>query len=154
MAFEHRGIAQIVVERDARVVDQHVKRLNLRDGIPDVRGVGHVQRHGDDALIGRSDRSARAGVHPPRSPAQCFLHEGPANPAIGAVSERFGVLLVGVAADGQGRVPILADAECRDESAPGAVMIKHAVAQEVDPRAITVGAARVGPHRAGQLRIE
>src|SRR5437588_4307719 len=69
------------------------------------------------------------------------------------VGEGFRVLLICVATDGQRRCSVLADAECRDESAPGAVVIEHAVGEGVNPGAVLVAARRLGWHRAGQLRI-
>ena len=44
-----------------------------------------------------------------------------------SVSHGLWVPVTDVAADGDGRTSVLADAECRDETGPGAVVIEHAV---------------------------
>jgi hypothetical protein len=65
--FEHGRIAQVVVERQAGVVDQDVERFDVIDCSPNVRRVGHVQGQGPDAPIRMGQRPARAGVHPFRA---------------------------------------------------------------------------------------
>ena len=37
-------IAQVIVERDAGVVDEHVERIDLIDSPLDLRSAGHIQR--------------------------------------------------------------------------------------------------------------
>src|ERR1700685_1908215 len=68
-------VPEVAVERDARVVDEDVERLDLADGFPDLPGVRHVQGQGGDAHVGVSPAHARAGVYPPRTPAQGLVHQ-------------------------------------------------------------------------------
>jgi len=42
--FKQVEIAQIVVDGNARIVDEDVERFDLIDCLPDLRGAGHVQR--------------------------------------------------------------------------------------------------------------
>lgn len=49
--FEHGPIAEVVVDRHAGIVDQHVERLDLLDGLLNLGLVGHVEDHRRDTRI-------------------------------------------------------------------------------------------------------
>jgi hypothetical protein len=77
-------ITQVVVQRDAGVVDQDIERSDLPGRFPDLRRAGHIQDQRRDPVVGVGNGLARAGVHPPRAPAQGFLDQGPPDPAVGS----------------------------------------------------------------------
>jgi len=49
--FERRPLAEVVVERDARVVDEDVERLDALGRGPDLRRVSDIQVQGRDARV-------------------------------------------------------------------------------------------------------
>jgi len=49
--FEHVEIAQIVVDGDARIVNEDIECVDLIDCPLDLRTVGHVERQGRHAFI-------------------------------------------------------------------------------------------------------
>jgi hypothetical protein len=49
-------ITQIVIDWDAGIVDEGVERADLVGRLPDLRGVGHVQRYLRHAFIGDLQR--------------------------------------------------------------------------------------------------
>ncbi len=73
MLFEHGTITQVIEQRDAGVVDEDVKRLDLPGRVLNLRGAGHVQGQGRDPLVGAGQGLARAGIHPPGTSAEGFF---------------------------------------------------------------------------------
>jgi hypothetical protein len=73
--LERRALAEVVVDRHAGVVDQHVERRDALDGGPDLLGVGDVQDERGDALVGMVQGLPGPGVDPPRASAQGLFDE-------------------------------------------------------------------------------
>ncbi len=65
--LENGAIAEVVVRRDAGVVDENVQRVDLLDGRPDLRGVGHVECEWRDPLVRVRERLPSTGVDAPRT---------------------------------------------------------------------------------------
>ena len=84
VAFEHGTIAQVVVERDASVVDEDVERADYPGSFLDLRRAGHVQGQRGDALVWVGQRHTRAGIHPLRVPAKRFFDQRLADAAVGS----------------------------------------------------------------------
>ncbi len=82
VAFERRTIAQVVIERHAGVVDEDVQRFDFVNRLLNVRGIGHVQSKGHDAVVGVSQGCARTDVHALCASAQCLLDQRPTDAAI------------------------------------------------------------------------
>ena len=51
MPFERGTIAQVIVKRQAGVIDEDIERLDSLDSCLNLRRVGHVQGQGRDATI-------------------------------------------------------------------------------------------------------
>jgi hypothetical protein len=73
VVFEGAAIAEVGVEAQAGVVDKDIEGLDALGGCPDLRGVGHVQSEGRDALIRVGQGLACTGVDPLRASVQGFL---------------------------------------------------------------------------------
>ncbi len=75
---------------DAGVVDQQLHVCRGRDGVANLRLVGHVERQRDDpSAVAGAERSegvdvARGRVHLGRPSRDQGIHDGFADPAIGA----------------------------------------------------------------------
>ena len=50
--FERGAVAQIVLERDAGIVDENIDRVDFLDSRPNLRGVCDVQLEERDAAVG------------------------------------------------------------------------------------------------------
>ena len=85
--LERRTVAQVIVERDAGIVDEEIEGFDLVDGSLDLRHVGHVQGQGRDALVGVGQRHASTGIHALRASPQGFLDERPPDAAVGPGNE-------------------------------------------------------------------
>ena len=83
MLFEHGTIAQIIVKRQAGVVDEYIERFDSLDSVLNLRSVGHVQGQGRDAPIQVGQGLARTGIHPLRASPQGFLDQRLSDTAIG-----------------------------------------------------------------------
>ena len=84
MPFERGAIAQVIIERQAGVVDEDVERPDSPDSALNLLGIGYVQGQRRDALIQVGQGLARTGVHPLRASAQGFLDQRLSDTAIGA----------------------------------------------------------------------
>jgi hypothetical protein len=78
------GIAQVVVDRDAGIIDQDIEGFDLTGRPLDLRSAGHVQRQGRHALVGVFESAARSRIDPLRPPSQCLIDERPADASVGA----------------------------------------------------------------------
>ena len=81
--LEHGTIAQVVIERDAGVVDEDVERPDLLGRGLDLRRAGHVQDQGGDAPVRVGQGLPRARVHPAGASAEGFGDERLPDAAIG-----------------------------------------------------------------------
>jgi hypothetical protein len=81
--FEHGTIAQIVVQRDAGVVDEDIESFDLIGSCLDLGGAGHVKGQGRDAPAGVSQGLARAGIHPLRASGESLSDQRLPDAAIG-----------------------------------------------------------------------
>jgi hypothetical protein len=70
MLFQRAAVAEVVVEPQARVVDQDVEGPGLPGGGLDLRRAGHVQAQRRDPLAWMSQRLAGAGAHTRRPSAE------------------------------------------------------------------------------------
>ena len=61
-SFDHFEITQIVVNRDAGIVNEDIERTDLQDCLLDLRSVGYVQSHGRHAFVGDLQRAASTCV--------------------------------------------------------------------------------------------
>lgn len=86
MPFERGSIAQIIVKRQACVIDEDIERFDARDGRLDLRGVGDVQDQWRDAPIQVGQGLACPGIHPFRASPQGFLDQRLSDAAIGTRS--------------------------------------------------------------------
>ena len=86
-ALEDFGIAEVVVRRYAGVVDEEVEAVDRAGGALNVLGAGDVQLHGRNASVCMREWPARSRVHAPRSAAQRFVDECPADAAAGACDQ-------------------------------------------------------------------
>ena len=84
MLFDHRAIAQIIVERDAGVVDEDIERCDFLDCRLNLRSVRDVERQRRDTRVGMRQRLARSGIDAPGAALQCFVHKGSPDTAIGS----------------------------------------------------------------------
>ncbi len=84
MLFECGAIAQVIVERQAGVIDEDIERFNSLDGCLNLRRVGHVQGYGRDAPIQVGQGLARSGIHALRASPQGFCDQRLSDAAIGA----------------------------------------------------------------------
>jgi hypothetical protein len=81
--FERGTIAQVIVSRQASVIDEDIERFDSLDRSLNLRSVGHVQGQWRDALIPVGQRLARTGIHPLRASPQRFLDQRLSYTAIG-----------------------------------------------------------------------
>ncbi len=84
MPFERGTIAQVIVKRQAGVIDEDIERFDSLDSSLSLRSVGHVQGQGRDAPIQVGQGLARAGIHPLRASPQGFLDQRLSDTAISA----------------------------------------------------------------------
>jgi len=68
-------VAEVVVQRQAGVVDEDVERLDLLNHGESLRGVRHIKDQRCDARIRVGEGAPRAGVHPPGASPQRFLDQ-------------------------------------------------------------------------------
>jgi hypothetical protein len=68
--FERGTIAQVIVKRDAGIIDEDIERFCSLDSFANLRSVGHVQGQGRDAPIQVGQGLARPGIHPLRASPQ------------------------------------------------------------------------------------
>src|SRR5262249_27609801 len=71
--FERGTIAQIILERDAGVVDEDVQSVDLLGGHANLCGVRDVEHQRRDAAVSVKKRLARAGIDPLRASPQRFV---------------------------------------------------------------------------------
>src|ERR1022692_3879137 len=76
--------AQIVVESDARIVDEDVEGVNLVDRPLDLLSAGHIERQWAYTLIGDCECAACSRIDPLRSATKRLIDERPADTAAGA----------------------------------------------------------------------
>jgi hypothetical protein len=81
--FKRGTFAEVIEERQAGVVDEHVERLDTLDRCLSLRSVGHVQGQGRDPPILVHQRLARTGVRPLRASPQRLLDQRLSDTAIG-----------------------------------------------------------------------
>jgi hypothetical protein len=81
--LQHSTIAEVVVARDAGVVDQDIQRLDLLGSCLNLRRVGHVQGQRPGARVGVGQGLARAGKDPLGASAQGFGDQGLPDAAVG-----------------------------------------------------------------------
>jgi hypothetical protein len=81
--FQHGAIAQIIVKRQAGVIDEDIERFDSLDSALNLRSVGYVKGQGRNAPIQVGQGLARTGIHPLRASAQGFLDQRLSNTAIG-----------------------------------------------------------------------
>ena len=82
--FERGAIAQVIVKRQASVIDEDIEIFDLLDSSLNVRSIGHVQCYGRDSPIHVGQRLTRTGIHPLRASPQSFLDQRLADTAVGA----------------------------------------------------------------------
>jgi len=82
-----RTSGEVVVLRDAGVVDQDVELLDARRRLGDLPGVGDVDPERYDPFVGVLERDSGAGVHARRTVAQRRVDECAADPAVGSCDE-------------------------------------------------------------------
>ena len=82
--FDEVQIAQIVVHGDPGVVDEDIEGVDHVDGLSDLRGTGHVQCYGRDAVMSHVQRAAACRKDPLRPPPKRLRDEGAPNAAVGA----------------------------------------------------------------------
>jgi hypothetical protein len=81
--IECATMAEVVVKRDAGVIDEDVERLEALNSRPSLHRVGHVQGQGRDAVIRVGRWLARTGIHPLRASPQGLLDQRLSDAAIG-----------------------------------------------------------------------
>src|SRR5215472_2012107 len=84
MLFDYFEIGQIVVNRDAGIVNEDIERTDLLDCLLDLRSVGHVQGHGCHAFVGDLQWAASTRVNPLCPASKRFIHQRPPDAAAGA----------------------------------------------------------------------
>jgi hypothetical protein len=77
-------VAQIVIERDAGIVSEHVECADLTRHRLDLRNVGHVERDGSHPCVRVFDCSARSRIDSVRAESQYLIDERPADAAVSA----------------------------------------------------------------------
>src|SRR5262249_27604256 len=83
VALEYVPVAQVVVERDAGVVDQDVEGVDALGGRLDLRRAGYVQGNRRDPRVRVGGGPARACVHALCAPAEGFGDQRLPDAAIG-----------------------------------------------------------------------
>src|SRR5205823_7184251 len=81
--FERGTIAQVVVERDAGVVDEDIERFDVLDGCLNLRRIGDVEGQRRDPRIRVNQGLPRTGIDPSGATEQGLLDERLADAAIG-----------------------------------------------------------------------
>src|SRR5580658_1895392 len=76
--------AQIVVESDARVVNENVEGVDLAGRPLDLLNAGDIERQRGYAFIGESECAACSCIDPLRSSPERLIDERPADTAVGA----------------------------------------------------------------------
>jgi len=75
-------ITSYVPNRLTAVVDQDVERTDCLDGRLDLRRIGHVERHGDDAPVGVGQLLPGTGIDPGRAFVQGLVDQRLPDPPI------------------------------------------------------------------------
>src|SRR5216684_531432 len=83
LLLERGAIAEVVVKRDAGVVDEDVERLDSPGRGLNLRRAGHVQGQRRDAPVRVGQGLARTGIDPARASPQGFLDQRLPDAAIG-----------------------------------------------------------------------
>src|SRR5580765_2283198 len=84
MALDGVRVAQIVVDRDAGVVDENVERADGRRRLPDLGEIGDVERQRRDALVAKRHRASHRRVHTLGAASQRLVDERSADAAVRA----------------------------------------------------------------------
>src|SRR5258707_7068259 len=84
MLFDHLETAQIVVDRNARIVYKNIESIYSGGRLLNLRGTGHVQSYRRHAFVRMSDSFARTCIYPLRATLECLFDESLANAAVGA----------------------------------------------------------------------
>src|SRR5438445_4556643 len=83
--FERGTIAQVVIKRQACVVNEDIERFDFLHGRLNLRSVGYVQREGRHAAVSVLQFAASSTrVNPLRSASECLGDERSSDAAIGA----------------------------------------------------------------------
>src|SRR5262245_29290716 len=78
------GPAQVVVDRDAGIVDEDVEMLDIARRPPNLRCVGYVQCQWRHTWVDVWQRAARSGIYPACSPFKCLVEQRSTDPAVGS----------------------------------------------------------------------
>jgi hypothetical protein len=81
--FDYGAIGQVIVKRQAGVIDEDVERLDALESCLNLRRVGHIHGQRCDASIRVAQGLACTGVHPLRASSQGFLDQRLPDAAIG-----------------------------------------------------------------------
>src|SRR5437870_8240252 len=84
MLFDELEIGQIVVNGNAGIIDEDIKRTDPLRSLLDLRSVGHVQGYRCHALIGDFECAASSRIDLLGTPSKSLIHERPPDAAAGA----------------------------------------------------------------------
>jgi hypothetical protein len=80
--FDDVELAQVVIDGDAGVVDEHIERVELLDCCLNMCRVRHVQCHGRHAFIKMVQCAASAGIHSPRTSPERLVNKRSTNASV------------------------------------------------------------------------